>query len=117
MRNFQYQKKGCGIVGVAAITSFGKCIKRRPLDIDKDQNWLIDQVAQKTNLYFDRSYLHKIMTGRLTTPGIKQAIWRRMTSPQQNKKKLCNTKSPLPKGEGKFLSLAEFDRLRQGNMA
>lgn len=61
-------------MGVAAITPFGKCIKRRLLDIDRDQNWLIDQVAQKTNLYFDRSYLHKIMTGRLSTPGIMQAI-------------------------------------------
>ena len=61
-------------MGVAAITPFGKCIKRRLLDIDKDQNWLIEQVSQKTNLYFDRSYLYKIMTGRLSTPGIKQAI-------------------------------------------
>ena len=61
-------------MGVAAITPFGKCIKRRLLDIDRDQNWLIEQVTQKTNLYFDRSYLHKIMTGKLSTPGIKQAI-------------------------------------------
>lgn len=61
-------------MGVATITPFGKSIKRRLLDIDKDQNWLIEQVAQKTNLYFDRSYLHKIMTGRLKTPGIRQAI-------------------------------------------
>ncbi len=61
-------------MGVAAITPFGKHIKRRLLDIDRDQNWLIEQVAQRTNLYFDRSYLHKIMTGKLGTPGIKQAI-------------------------------------------
>ena len=67
------KKKGCEIVGVAMITPFGKCIKRRLLDIDRDQNWLIEQVAQKTNLYFDRSYLYKIMTGKLNTPSIKQA--------------------------------------------
>ena len=62
-------------MGVAAITPFGKNIKRRLLDIDKDQNWLIEQVTHKTNLYFDRSYLHKIMTGKLSTPGIRQAIY------------------------------------------
>ena len=68
------KKKGCEIVGAAMITPFGKCIKRRLLDIDRDQNWLIEQVAQKTNLYFDRSYLYKIMTGKLNTPSIRQAL-------------------------------------------
>ena len=61
-------------MGVAAITPFGKQIKKRLLDIDQDQNWLIDQVSQETGLYFDRSYLHKIMTGKLSTPGVVSAI-------------------------------------------
>ena len=54
--------------------SFGKEIKKRLVDIDKTQDWLIDQVANKTGLYFDGSYLHKVMTGKLNTPRIVQAI-------------------------------------------
>ena len=61
-------------MGVANITPFGKAIKRKLLDIDRDQNWLIARVSEETGLYFDRSYLHKILTGRLNTPGVVKAI-------------------------------------------
>lgn len=74
LRKCQYQKKGGDIVGIATITPFGKAIKRKLLDTDHDQNWLIDRVSESTGLYFDRSYLHKIMTGKLNTPGVVQAI-------------------------------------------
>ena len=76
LRKCQYQKKGGEFVGVAAITPFGKEIKKRLLDIDQDQNWLIDQVSKETGLYFDRSYLYKIMTGKLSTPSVVLAIRR-----------------------------------------
>lgn len=59
---------------VANITPFGKAIKRRLIDLDQNQNWLIEQTKQKTGLYFDSSYLHKIMTGKLNTPGVILAI-------------------------------------------
>lgn len=59
---------------VANITPFGKAIKKRLIDLGRNQNWLIDQVRQKTGLYFDSSYMGKIMTGKLNTPGIVQAI-------------------------------------------
>lgn len=59
---------------VAEITPFGKAIKRKLLDMDRNQNWLIGRVVEATGLYFDGSYLYKIMTGRLTTPGVIQAI-------------------------------------------
>ena len=58
----------------AGFTPFGKAIKKKLVDIDRNQNWLIEQVAARTGLYFDRSYLHKIMTGRLNTPKAVQAI-------------------------------------------
>ena len=61
-------------MGIAKLTPFGKDIKKRLLDVDHDQSWLIEQVSVKTGLYFDRSYLHKIMTGKLNTPGIVSAI-------------------------------------------
>lgn len=58
----------------AILTPFGKEIKKWLVDNDRDQNWLIDQVSTLTGLYFDRSYLHKIMTGKLNTPSIVNAI-------------------------------------------
>ena len=36
--------------------------------------WLISQVQEKTGLYFDASYLNKILTGQLATPKIIRAI-------------------------------------------
>lgn len=61
-------------MGVAVFTRFGKEIKKRLVDEDRDQKWLIEQVSLKTGLYFDRSYLHKIMTGKLSTPTMVSAI-------------------------------------------
>lgn len=55
-------------------TAFGKAIKKRLIDLDRPQKWLIEQVRDKTGLYFDDSYLHKIVTGKLTTPRIVAAI-------------------------------------------
>lgn len=55
-------------------TEFGRAIKKRLIDLDKKQTWLIQQVRERTGLYFDDSYLSKIMTGKLATPGIVQAI-------------------------------------------
>ena len=56
------------------ITDFGKEIKKRLIDMDKSQKWLIEQVSSETGLYFDRSYIHKIMTGKLVSPKIVSAI-------------------------------------------
>lgn len=61
-------------MGVAKITPFGKEIKKRLIDLGCNQNWLIDQVKQKTGLYFDTSYMGKILAGKLNTPSIIQAI-------------------------------------------
>ncbi len=55
-------------------TQFGKAVKKKLVDIDRNQNWLIEQVRIKTGLYFDSSYMGKILTGQLTTPKIIQAI-------------------------------------------
>lgn len=59
---------------MAKLTEFGKTVKKRLVDMDQKQNWLIDEVKNKTGLYFDSSYLHKILDGRLSTPSIMQAI-------------------------------------------
>lgn len=61
-------------MGVATITPFGKEVKKRLVDIDRNQNWLINQVKEKTGLYCDSSYMYKILTGQHNTPSIVQAI-------------------------------------------
>ena len=55
-------------------TDFGKTIKKKLIDMDKPQTWLIDMVRAKTGLYFDSSYLSKISTGKIATPKIVAAI-------------------------------------------
>lgn len=59
---------------VKNITDYGIDIKKRLTEFGKSQNWLIDSVREKTGLYFDTSYLHKIMTGKERTPKIIAAI-------------------------------------------
>lgn len=46
-----------------ALTDFGIEIKTALLKQNKTHKWLQEQVTEKTGLYFDSSYLHKIMTG------------------------------------------------------
>lgn len=56
------------------ICTFGKEIKKRLVDIDENQEWLIQQVKADTGLFFDSGYLHKILTGKLATPSIVSSI-------------------------------------------
>ena len=58
----------------AKLTPFGKAIKRRLIDVDHSQAWLIEQVHGLTGLYFDGGYLYRVMTGQLKTPRIVQTI-------------------------------------------
>lgn len=55
-------------------TDFGKEVKKRLVDLEKTQAWLINEVSAKTGLFFDSSYMHKIITGKKATPKIVQAI-------------------------------------------
>ena len=59
---------------MAEFTEYGKTIKKRLIDMDRQQVWLIEQVRQKTGLYCDSSYLYKIQTGQLATPKVLAAI-------------------------------------------
>lgn len=53
---------------------FGKTVKKRLVDIDKTQKWLIEQIAKETGLYVDGFYLYKILTGQRNAPKITAAI-------------------------------------------
>ena len=57
-----------------ATTEFGKQIKIRLVEMEKNQTWLIEEVSERTGLYFDSGYMHKIMTGKIATPSIVTAI-------------------------------------------
>ncbi len=52
----------------------GKEINHALVDLNERKEWLIQKVKEDTNLYFDSSYLHKIETGELKTPGIIRSI-------------------------------------------
>lgn len=56
------------------MTEFGKDIKRTLVNMDRSQAWLIEEVKEDTGLYFDDSYLYKILTGQLATPKIVSSI-------------------------------------------
>lgn len=76
-------------------TSFGKAVKKKLVDIDRNQNWLIGQVKERTGRYFDDSYLHKILTGQRNAPKLVQAIQEVLDIPDN----LANEKSSANDGK------------------
>ena len=56
------------------MSEFGKKVKKALIDKDKNQAWLIEQIKAKTGLYFDSSYMHKILSGKYENPTIIDAI-------------------------------------------
>lgn len=55
-------------------TAYGKEIAKRLIDLEKTQGWLIEQVKDKTGLYFDGSYLYRLRMGEIHNPQFAQAI-------------------------------------------
>lgn len=56
------------------LCELGQNIEIRLVQLNKQNSWLIEAVSADTGLYFDRSYLHKVKTGELTTPRIVSSI-------------------------------------------
>lgn len=56
------------------LCEFGKQIEHQIVELRQTDKWLIDQVREDTGKFFDRSYLHKIKTGQISTPGIVASI-------------------------------------------
>lgn len=52
---------------MAKLTNFGKAVKIRLMDLEQNQEWLIQQVRERTGDFFDSSYLYRLMVG--STPG------------------------------------------------
>ena len=55
-------------------SQFGLDVKMALLKSGKTQNWLIDRVKEETGLYFDDSYLYKILTGQRKAKEIVDVI-------------------------------------------
>lgn len=56
------------------MTDFGKTVKHALIDRGKTQKWLIEQVREKTGMYFDRSYYSRITTGTYINQKMVTAI-------------------------------------------
>ena len=59
---------------MATLTEFGKQVKIKLIQMDKPRKWLNEEVIKRTGLYFDDSYLHRIVTGKNSNPKIVSAI-------------------------------------------
>jgi hypothetical protein len=67
-------KRRCLSVFKYGFTDFGKTVKKRLIDLDKSQEWLISQINRDTGLFVDSSYLNRILTGRCNSEKIIASI-------------------------------------------
>ena len=59
---------------MAQHTDFGKQVRHRLIDLEKNQAWLIEEVRKRTGLYMDNSYMSKILNGECASQNITSAI-------------------------------------------
>lgn len=57
-----------------SFTDYGIKVKSKLLSIGKTQNWLIEKLQAKTNMFVDNSLLNKILTGRANSETLVTAI-------------------------------------------
>lgn len=62
------------MLNCSKFTDFGLCVKTELLRTGKKQKWLEETVSEKTGLYVDSGYMHKILTGQRNAPKIVAAI-------------------------------------------
>ena len=61
-------------MNMSKFSDFGLCVKTELLRIGKTQKWLEDAITEKTGLFVDNGYMHKILTGQRNAPKIIAAI-------------------------------------------
>ena len=59
---------------LSKISDFGLLVKTELLKKRRTQKWLEEEVAKRTGLFVDNSYLHKIFTGQRNAPKIVESI-------------------------------------------
>ncbi|MBO5953338.1 MAG: hypothetical protein J6Q53_04360 [Oscillospiraceae bacterium] len=64
-----------------ATKDFGKRVRIRLIEMGQTQEWLINRVKEETGDFFDSSYLHRILSGKIAAetsrngkPGKSQVI-------------------------------------------
>ena len=70
----QNERKEVLFVNCSKFTDFGLCVKTELLRQGKSQKWLEKTSSEKTGLYVDGGYMHKILTGQRNAPKIVAAI-------------------------------------------
>ncbi len=56
-------------------SEFGKAIKKKLVDMDKTQNWLIEELRQRApDAYVDGSLIHKILVGTVASGKVVDEI-------------------------------------------
>ena len=58
----------------STITAYGKKVKKRLVDLEMSQHDLIEAVKENTGMFFDNSYLYKILRGERKPDAIITAI-------------------------------------------
>lgn len=61
-------------MNMSKFTDFGLCVKTKLLQSGKTQKWLEQAVSEKTGLFVDGGYMHKVLTGQRNAPKIVNAI-------------------------------------------
>lgn len=56
------------------MTEYGKKVKIRLIELEKNQTWLIERVTERTGLFMDNGYMQKILSGQRKAPKILEAI-------------------------------------------
>ena len=71
---------------LSKFSDFGLCVKVKLLQKQKTQKWLAEEVTNKTGLYVDSGYMHKILTGKRNAPKIIDAICEILSIEQERQK-------------------------------
>ena len=59
---------------IAGITEYGQAIEIALIQRKKPKKWLIQELQERTGMFVDGSNLNKIMTGKIKSPKITDAI-------------------------------------------
>ena len=56
------------------MTEYRKRVKKALIDHERTQKWLVEEIAERTGLYFDTAYLSRILNEKNKNPKILAAI-------------------------------------------
>ena len=56
------------------MTEYKKTVKKRLIDLEKNTEWLANEVNARTGLHCDRPYVSKVMSGVRHSPRVTEAI-------------------------------------------